>query len=183
MIIDDTLESIFDALKNAAIAKRDGVTLNIDFSRLRPRGDIISSVQKPAQGVVAFLKIFNQALSGVNEGENNSKTITIIIKVNHPDILEFLSYKSNFTTKIEVNSDFINAVENNQMYDLIDPRTGLATNKLSAQSVYNLISDKIGDNHESQILYSQESLPLSYPAITRQAREITPPPIIKMVSR
>ncbi|MBU0667527.1 hypothetical protein KJ951_02125 [Patescibacteria group bacterium] len=183
MIIEDNLESIFETLKKAAIALRDEDRISIDFSKLRPRGDIISSVQKPAQGAVAFYEIFNQALSGLIGGGTKEKNITVILKVNHPDILEFLSYKSNFTTKIEVNAEFMRAMENDQMYDLIDPRTGLTVNKLSARNVYNLISDKIAGSEESGIIYSQESLPFNGSATQPQAKEIIPPPIMAMVSQ
>lgn len=192
--IEDNLESIFDTLKQAVVAHRDGYTVSINFSQLRPRGDIISSVQKPSEGVVSFLKIFDGALSAINSKTPKESPNIAILNVDHPDILEFLSYESHFTLKVGVTQAFIKAVETDDMYNLIDPRSGKATNELNARSVYDLISDKTSNGNDSGIIYldaqpapepipekidHQEALPFNK---SEQAEEIIPPPVITMAS-
>lgn len=194
LIIEDSLESIFETLKKAVIAHRDGHTISVNFSNLRPRGDIISSVQKPSEGAVTFLKIFDGALSAINSKSPKQRQNIAILSVDHPDILEFLSYESCFSTKIGVTQKFITAVENDEMYDLIDPRSKKSTNKLNARSVYDLISDKTAANNESAVIYvendpnirsakkidSQTSLPFNESAQSALAEEIVPPPVVNM---
>lgn len=189
LTIQDNLESIFDTLKQAVVAHRDGYTVSVDFSYLRPRGDIISSVQKPSEGAVAFLKIFDGALNTINSKIQKETPNIATLNVDHPDILEFLSYESNFTLKVGVTAAFIKAVESDDMYNLIDPRSGKATNELNARSVYDLISDKTSNGNDSGIIYledesvaeqtetfdPQETLPFNKSAL---AEEIIPPPVV-----
>lgn len=191
LTIQDNLESIFDTLKQAVIAHRDGYAISLNFSNIRPRGDIITSVQKPSEGAVAFLNIFDRALNTISSKTPKENPNIAILNVDHPDILEFLSFASHFTMKVGVTQAFIKAVESNDMYNLIDPRSGKATNELNARSVYDLISDKTSNGNDSGVLYleesspiepskkfdNQESLPFNKPT---QAEEIVPPPVVTL---
>lgn len=188
LTIQDNLESIFDILKQAVVAHRDGYTVSINFSNIRPRGDIITSIQKPSEGAVAFLKIFDRALNTISSKAEKKIQNIAILNVDHPDILEFLSHESRFTMKVGVTQTFIKAVESNDSYNLLDPRSGNVTNELNARSVYDLISDKTATGNDSGVLYlndtppvepekneAQDSLPFNAPT---QAEEIVPPPVV-----
>ncbi|MCA9373653.1 hypothetical protein KC725_00675 [Candidatus Peregrinibacteria bacterium] len=198
LIIEDNLESIFDILKEAVLSHRDGVRVSISFSNIRSRGDIITSIQKPSQGAVSFLKLFDKALRTIDNKEEKNKPDIAILNVDHPDILEFLSYESHFSMKVGVTKEFIKAVEEDAMYDLIDPRTGQKVNQLNARGVYDLISEKTMSSDESGIIYldkisnvqmpkreqqplneNQNSLPFTEETKT-QAEEIIPPPVVAM---
>lgn len=192
LTVQDNLENIFDTLKEAAMARKEGYRVSINFSNIRARGDIITSVQKPSQGAVAFLKIFDRALATIDSKVAKSQPDVAILNVDHPDILEFLSYESHFSMKVGVTRQFIKAVENNEMYDLIDPRSKEKVNKLNARGVYDLISEKTMSSEESGIIYldkvptlekprndQQGALPFNETA-TSQAEEIIPPPVVAM---
>lgn len=198
LVIEDTLESIFDALKDAVLSHRDGLRISINFSNIRARGDIITSIQKPSQGAVSFLKLFDKALRTIDSKEQKDKPNIAVLNVNHPDILEFLSYESHFSMKVGVTKEFIKAVEEDAMYELIDPRTGQKVNQLNARGVYDLISEKTMSSDESGIIYldevnnvnvpkrkqqplneNQNALPFNEENKT-QAEEIIPPPVVAM---
>lgn len=198
LIIEDNLESIFDILKEAVLAHRDGIRVSINFSNIRARGDIITSIQKPSQGAVSFLKLFDKALGTIDSKEKKEKPDIAILNVDHPDILEFLSYESHFSMKVGVTKEFIKAVEEDAMFELVDPRTGQKVNQLNARGVYDLISEKTMSSDESGIIYldeasnlnipqreqqplneNQNSLPFTEESKT-QAEEIIPPPVVAM---
>ena len=190
--INDSVESIFDTLKKAVTLHRDGYSLSIDFSNIRPRGDIITSTQKPSEGVVTFLKIYDTALRTIYSKTKKDSPNTAILSVDHPDILEFLSNTLNCAIKIKVTPEFTEAVENNSMYNLIDPHTKKITNKLSARSVYDLITDKTSSGNDFGIIYpdapqqkpnnvkidNQDSLPFNDHA--QNTEEIVAPPVVNM---
>lgn len=190
LTVQDSLESIFDTLKEAVTAHRDGYRVSINFTGLRPRGDIITSVQKPSEGAVSFLKIFDRALATINSRTPKELPNIAILRVDHPDILEFLSYETQLTIKVGVTQEFIQAVENDAMYSLIDPRTGETVNKLNARSVYDLISEKTSSGNESGILYLDNVKPVERQSVDKQealpfndtarAEEIIPPPVINL---
>ena len=172
LIIEDTLESIFDILKEAVLAHRDGIRVSINFSNIRARGDIITSIQKQSQGAVSFLKLFDKAIRTIDSKEQKEK----------PDITK----------------EFIKAVEEDAMFDLIDPRTSQKVNQLNARGVYDLISEKTMSSDESGIIYLDQITNLKVPKREQQsldenqnslpfaeeakllAEEIIPPPVVAM---
>lgn len=177
--IEDNLESIFENLKQATLMHKKGFQVKIDFSKIRAKGDIISSSEQKSEGVISFLKIYDKALSLIHSNKEKEPNHAIL-NVNHPDILEFLSYTSSFDIKVRVNNTFINAAQNNLMYDLLDPRTKKTVNQLNAKNVYNLIGDKTLNQNESGLLYANQQIP--FIENKRNFEEIIPPPIVTIAS-
>lgn len=178
--IEDNIESIFETLKDVVLLHRDGETIEIDFSQIRPRGDIISSTQKPSAGPVAFLKIFDQALSAINSKVKKDQPDKAIISIEHPDILDFINYKPSFSIAVRVTPTFMRAVESGSMYDLRDPRDQNPVNKLDAKSVFDILSEKTTQGDDFGIIYpSEKDVQSALPFDKRMThQEVIPPPVI-----
>lgn len=141
--IKDELENIFETLKQACQINQKGQLLELDFSQIRPTGYFTSSGKNETAGPTAFLKLFDNAINIINPNQRPEPLHKAILKIDHPEILKFISYKSshstNFQIFIELNDQFIEAFEKDQDFDLINPTTGNAVNKMHARSVFELI--------------------------------------------
>lgn len=157
--IDDSIESIFDTLKKAALIHRTGGGTGFNFSKIRPRGDISTSTKNLASGPVSFIKVFDTATETIRQGGRRRGANMGILNVNHPDILEFISCKEsegelrNFNISVGITDNFMEAVEKDQMYDLVDPYSGKITNSLHARSVFELIVSKAWGNGEPGVVF------------------------------
>lgn len=157
--IEDDIESIFDSLKKAAVIHQTGGGTGFNFSKIRPRGDISYATQNPAAGPVPFIRVFDTATETVKHSGKRRGANMGILNVTHPDILEFISCKenenelTNFNISVGVTDTFMEAVENDTMYDLLDPRTGEKVNSLHARSVFELIVTKAWSNGEPGIVF------------------------------
>ena len=143
--VKDSLESIFTAVKNTALVEQTGGGVGLDFSRLRPKGDIVKSTKGVASGPVSFMHVFDTATEVIKAGGKRRGALMGILRVDHPDILEFITIKgkrnvlTNFNISVAVTDDFMKAVENDEEYELINPRTGRSVRRLRAKHVWNLI--------------------------------------------
>lgn len=141
--LEDNLESILDTLKQACLINQKGQTLEIDFSQIRPTGYYTSSGKNETAGPTAFLKLFDSTINIINPTHTPEPLHKAIIKIDHPDIFKFISYqssgKTNFQIFIIINENFIEAFEKDLDFDLINPSTGNAVNKMHAQSVFELM--------------------------------------------
>ena len=142
--VGDSMIDIFEAVKRAAIIHQSGGGTGFAFSRLRPRDSLVRSSGGRASGPVSFLRVFNQATEAVKQGGNRRGANMGILRVDHPDILEFIECKldggiANFNISVAATDRFMEAVKEDGEYDLIAPHTGQAVSTLRARDVYNRI--------------------------------------------
>lgn len=143
--LEDSMKSIFDTLKNAALILQSGGGTGFSFSKLRPKSDVVKSTGGVASGPVSFMKIYNAATDVIKQGGARRGANMGILRVDHPDILEFIRLKrksgelTNFNISVTVPDVFMEAVKNDLSYDLVNPRSGAVTGRIKARDVFNEI--------------------------------------------
>ena len=143
--VEDSLTSIFEALKDMALIQQSGGGTGFSFSRLRPKGDVVRTTHGVASGPISFMSIFNTSTDVIKQGGRRRGANMGILSINHPDIIEFIHAKeqggvlTNFNISVAVDDAFMEAVKKNKSYELINPRTGQPAQNISARKVFGLI--------------------------------------------
>src|SRR3989344_880773 len=145
--IEDTLESIFKTLHDAALVLRTGGGVGYSFSKLRPRGSPVSTTGGVASGPVSFMDLFDHMAQVINEGSSRRVAMMGILRVDHPDIEEFIVAKAegkrltNFNVSVGITDRFMEAVSEGTTYSLIDPHDGKVVREVLASTIFNLIAE------------------------------------------
>ena len=157
--VEDSIEHIFETVKQAAIIHKSGGGTGFSFSSIRPRNDGVSTSGGLASGPVSFIRVFNEATEAINQGGFRRGANMAVLRVDHPDILDFIHSKrregvlTNFNLSVGITDAFMIAVENNQDFSLINPRTGATMRSMPARQLFDQIVHAAWENGEPGVLF------------------------------
>ena len=157
--VEDSIESIFDTVKYAALIHQSGGGTGFSFSNIRPRNDIVTSSGGKASGPISFMKVFNEATEAISQGGFRRGANIAVLRIDHPDILDFISAKEregsliNFNISVSITDKFMKALEENRKYSLVNPRNGAVVRQLYAREVFDKLIHAAWKNGEPGAIF------------------------------
>jgi ribonucleoside-diphosphate reductase alpha chain len=160
--VEDSLDGIFTTVKNMALIEQTGGGVGFNFSRLRPKGDIVRSTKGVASGPVSFMRIFDTSTEVIKAGGKRRGAMMGILRVDHPDVLEFITAKqnptllSNFNVSVAVTDEFMQAVASDEVYWLVNPRNKEKVKQMKAREVWGLMARSAWASGDPGVVFIDE---------------------------